>query len=45
MDGELVFLPHQLDNGSTYVAASREKFRDVEYVMGTESFRGSVAKS
>ncbi len=47
MDGGVVFLPHQLQNGHSYVAASREKFKDVDYgtVAVSENVRASIVKS
>jgi hypothetical protein len=47
MDGDIVFLPHQLENGNFYVAASREKFKDVDYGSSavSESIKASFVKS
>lgn len=45
MAGETIFMPQQLENGSWYVAASREKFKNLEYAAGPESVRASFSKN
>lgn len=45
MDGELVFMPHKLENGQSYVAAGRERFKNVEYNLNNEHVKNSLTKS
>jgi hypothetical protein len=42
MNGESVYTPNELENGSSYVAASREKFKNVDYTVVQEAVKTSV---
>lgn len=45
LDGELVFQPHKIEHGHSYVAAGRERYRNVDYNTSNESVKNSISKS
>ncbi len=39
LNGEVIFAPVQLVNGQSYVAASRERFKSVEYSFHPDPYK------